>query len=350
MNQHSPRVSIGLPVYNGEDYLRLAIDAMLAQTFGDFELIISDNASTDGTAAICQSYAARDPRIRYYRNETNIGGATNVNRTIELSQGEFFKFSAHDDLCTPDFIERCVDVLDRDPSVVLCGSKAVLIDHTGQPYQLDEHDVDPLFVTRMQADIKVKTDSEKPAERLSELLNHHHYWYPISAVIRMSALQQTPLISQYAGGDKILLARLVLMGRFDEIPEPLFLLRRHCNQSLNIGAQSSHLYSIWFSTANKGKLILPTWKRFLEYLDAIHQAPLSWQQRIQCYRVICQRVTDEWRTLVKDLVIASLLILDYLYRSCHRLISRSPELRGKDDLLFGKIPRLERLLPQSMAK
>jgi glycosyltransferase involved in cell wall biosynthesis len=350
MNQHSPRVSIGLPVYNGEDYLRLAIDAMLAQTFGDFELIISDNASTDGTAAICQSYAARDPRIRYYRNETNIGGATNVNRTIELSQGEFFKFAAHDDLCTPDFIERCVDVLDRDPSVVLCGSKAVLIDHTGQPYQLDEHDVDPLFVTRMQADIKVKTDSEKPAERLSELLNHHHYWYPISAVIRMSALQQTPLISQYAGGDKILLARLVLMGRFDEIPEPLFLLRRHCNQSLNIGAQSSHLYSIWFSTANKGKLILPTWKRFLEYLDAIHQAPLSWQQRIQCYRVICQRVTDEWRTLVKDLVIASLLILDYLYRSCHRLISRSPELRGKDDLLFGKIPRLERLLPQSMAK
>jgi glycosyltransferase involved in cell wall biosynthesis len=350
MNQHSPRVSIGLPVYNGEDYLRLAIDAMLAQTFGDFELIISDNASTDGTAAICQSYAARDQRIRYYRNETNIGGATNVNRTIGLSRGEFFKFAAHDDLCTPDFIERCVDVLDRDPSVVLCGSKAVLIDHTGQPYQLDEHDVDPLFVTHMQADIKVKTDSEKPSERLSELLNHHHYWYPISGVIRMSALQQTPLISQYAGGDKILLARLVLMGRFDEIPEPLFLLRRHCNQSLNIGAQSSQLYSIWFSTANKGKLILPTWKRFLEYLDAIHQAPLSWQQRIQCYRVIGQRMTDEWRTLVKDLVIASLLILDYLYRSCYRLISRSTELQGNDDLLFGKIPRLERLLPQSIAK
>ncbi len=345
MNHHRPRVSIGLPVYNGEDYLRSAIDAMLAQTFADFELIISDNASTDSTAAICQSYAARDQRIRYYRNETNIGGATNVNRTIELSRGEFFKFAAHDDLCTPDFIERCVDVLDRDPSVVVCTSKAVLIDQMGQPYQLNEHDVDPLFVTRMQADIKVKTDAEAPAERLSELLNHHHYWYPISGVIRMSALAQTPNISQYAGGDKILLARLVLLGRFYEIPEPLFLLRRHCNQSLNIGAKSSQLYSIWFSTANKGKLILPTWKRFGEYFDAIHQAPLSGLQRIQCYSVIFQRVTDEWKTLVKDLIIASLLILDYLYRSCHKLVSRSPELSRNDDLLFGTIPRLQRLRP-----
>jgi glycosyltransferase involved in cell wall biosynthesis len=346
----SPRVSIGLPVYNGEDFLRFAIEAMLAQTFADFELIIVDNASTDSSPAICQAYAAQDQRIRYYRNESNIGGAANVNRTIELSRGEFFKFAAHDDLCSPDFIERCVAVLDRDRSVVLAGSKAALIDQVGQPYQLDEHDLDPLFVTQMQADITVHTDAPTPEERLSELLNHSHYWYPISAVMRMSALRQTPLLSQYAGGDKILLVRLVLMGKFYEIPEPLLLLRRHCKQSLNIGAKSNYLYNIWFSTANKGKLILPTWLRFCDYVAAIRQAPLNRRQRLQCYQVILKLLPYEWKLLLKELIIGSLLILDYLYRSCYRLVRRSPTLPQQDDLLFGKIPRLHYLWPRRPVK
>src|SRR5438128_542667 len=76
----TPRVSIGLPVYNGERYLRLALDSLLSQTFTDFELIISDNASTDGTTEICRAYAARDARIRYSRLEHNIGGSPNFNR------------------------------------------------------------------------------------------------------------------------------------------------------------------------------------------------------------------------------------------------------------------------------
>ena len=94
-----PRVSIGLPVYNGENYMAAAIDSLLAQTFTDFELIISDNASTDATEQICRDYAHRDGRIRYYREEVNRGAAWNFTHTFELARGEYFKWHAHDDLC-----------------------------------------------------------------------------------------------------------------------------------------------------------------------------------------------------------------------------------------------------------
>src|SRR3712207_6191103 len=116
MNTQSPKVSIGLPVYNGEKFIREAIDSILNQTFEDFELIISDNASTDETAAICQTYAAQDRRVRYFRNLENIGAAGNHNRVFEAASGKYFKWAAHDDLCGPNFVAECVNVLDRDPS------------------------------------------------------------------------------------------------------------------------------------------------------------------------------------------------------------------------------------------
>ncbi len=123
-----PRVSVGLPVYNGENFIKDALDSILAQTFEDFELIISDNASTDGTQQICRQYTSKDQRIRYIRNDGNIGASKNFNQVFELSSGEYFKWIAHDDLCAPEFLERCVEVLDQDPSIVLCFARPKAID------------------------------------------------------------------------------------------------------------------------------------------------------------------------------------------------------------------------------
>ena len=120
---NTPKVSIGLPVYNGEPFLSETIDAILAQTFKDFELIICDNASTDDTERICRRYAARDKRISYYRQHHNIGAAGNFNRVFNLSSGEYFKWAAHDDLIAPEYLARCVEILERDRSVVLCHSR-----------------------------------------------------------------------------------------------------------------------------------------------------------------------------------------------------------------------------------
>src|SRR5215207_1517689 len=113
MNTDLPRVSVGLPVYNGENYLAEAIDSVLAQTYQNFELIISDNASTDSTEEICRDYAARDRRIRYFREPQNRGAAWNFNHTFELARGEYFKWVAHDDVIGPQYLARTVDQLDR---------------------------------------------------------------------------------------------------------------------------------------------------------------------------------------------------------------------------------------------
>src|SRR5262249_36899823 len=142
MNNHKPRVSIGMPVYHGEPFLKEALDSILAQTYSDFELIISDNASTDRTQEICTAYAAKDKRIQYSRNDKNLGAAKNYNRVFELSSGEYFKWAAHDDICAPDFLVRCITVLDQDPSVVLCYPREIGIDEQGKflgnrPYKLD---------------------------------------------------------------------------------------------------------------------------------------------------------------------------------------------------------------------
>src|ERR1051326_2036095 len=112
MSNQKPRVSIGLPVYNGQQFLEEAINSLLAQTYSDFELIISDNASTDATEQICRAHAAADPRIRYYRNDKNRGPVWNLNRVFELARGELFKWAAHDDVCAPTLVERCVEVLE----------------------------------------------------------------------------------------------------------------------------------------------------------------------------------------------------------------------------------------------
>ena len=101
MATDGPRVSIGLPVYNGDNYLAETLDSILAQTFTDFELIISDNGSTDRTEAICRRYAAQDHRVRYVRNPSNLGAARNYKRAFELARGEYFKWNGHDDPLAP---------------------------------------------------------------------------------------------------------------------------------------------------------------------------------------------------------------------------------------------------------
>ena len=131
MNDHTPRVSIGLPVHNGERYLEETLESVLKQTFPDFELIIYDNASTDRTPEICRAFLEQDNRIRYFNSGRNEGASANFNRAFRASRGEYFKWIAHDDLIAPSYLEKCVEVLDRDDSVALCCSRVVLINEAG---------------------------------------------------------------------------------------------------------------------------------------------------------------------------------------------------------------------------
>ena len=283
------RVSIGLPVYNGENFLRQAIDSLLTQTFPDFELIISDNASTDSTEQICREYECRDPRVRYFRNPRNIGAAENFNRAFELSNGEYFKWSAHDDMCGPDFLLRCVEALDKNPSTVLAYPKAKNMNKDG--------------VLREEV-LWPRGDSSTPQERFGILMGMKNC-YPVFGLMRTSALKKTTLHGKFPGSDKILLARLSLLGQLQEVPEFLFFRRIHANKSVR-AFPSYHERAIFFDPELEGKIVFPRFKLCGEYFAAISDTPLTHQQRISCYYQLIRRF--RWFGLSKDIGIAAMLL------------------------------------------
>jgi glycosyltransferase involved in cell wall biosynthesis len=285
MSQNNPCVSIGLAVYNGEKFLAKAIDSILAQTFTDFELILSDNASTDWTEAICKTYAAKDNRVRYHRNAENIGGANNENQTFRMSRGEFFRWAAHDDVCAPELIEKCLSILDQDPSVVLCYTMLT-----------DINEADEQLRTVSQK----KGISEKAYVRFRDLASRDHNCEATYGLIRSDVLRKTRLEQNYTDSDRTLLCELSLYGKFYEIPEPLFFKRYHQkNMYIDWRARMA-----WFNPALKGKAVFPYWMQFFDYLVTIRRVPVGWFDKLMCYLYMGYWLLVNGKRMAKDLFVA----------------------------------------------
>ncbi len=292
MSGHSPTVTIGVPVFNAERYLRPALDSILGQTYEDFDLIISDNASTDATAEICREYAARDGRIRYYRNVTNVGANRNFRRAFQLASGRYFKWAAHDDLCYPTFLARCVEVLDRDSSVVLCYTRTALIDDRGRLLS-DEEIASGRFrggsgeVVRIhEQDQSRRLDSPDVVRRFGDVILRTRWCFEIFGLIRREALVGSAALNElYYGIDKVMLAELSLRGRFAEVPEVLFLRRCHLGQSTNMA--SARARARWSHPGARGSaVIFPRLHCFWGYCRSVHRADLSWRERAACLPVL----------------------------------------------------------------
>src|SRR6266699_1696184 len=129
-----PLVSLGLPVYNGEQFLVACLDSLINQTYPRLEIVISDNASTDATQRICEEYARRDRRILYVRADHNGGSVWNHRRVLELSAGTLFRWCGADDIIAPEFIQACVEMLLAQPDAVLAFPQTVLIDAEGREF------------------------------------------------------------------------------------------------------------------------------------------------------------------------------------------------------------------------
>jgi len=285
---HIPRVSIGLAVYNGERYLEEALKAFLGQTFTDFELVISDNASTDRTEEICRSYAARDGRIRYYRSERNMGVAYNYNRTVELARAEYFRWATYDDLVAPTVLERCVEVLDSQPDVVLAYPQTVNIDDDGNVR--GNYDDNFAFLDR------------KPHRRFRDLMIavRNYACNAEYGLIRRDVLRKTAMEADYHSADRVLLSELVLHGKFYEIPERLYFHRLHSNISIKEGMSLAQL-AAWFNPNLAGKRTFPRLRRIVEFTRGVNRAPLSLYQRIYCYAQIVRFYfsADKWQRLMR---------------------------------------------------
>jgi glycosyltransferase involved in cell wall biosynthesis len=309
MNRPTPRVSIALPVYNGERFLSQSLDSLLGQTYGDFELLLCDNASTDATEEICRNYAARDRRIAYVRRETNLGMSGNFNQGFAAARGEYFKWAAYDDIHAPEFLARCVEVLDADPTVLWCFPRFSHVDPWGR--LLDEPDsIDVGYVTGSGFERSLpgrvapalSRSSPRPSQRFRSVILGGSSMLDNYALVRRRVMARTSLQLPYYGGDKVLIAELCLHGRFHEIPETLFFARVHPQGS---GAFASAKQQQEFVAPSRQHGVMFTRLNLLRgYLRAIRRAGLPWGERTRCYEAVLEYVfqVKKWKRVVGDML------------------------------------------------
>jgi glycosyltransferase involved in cell wall biosynthesis len=276
-----PRISVTLPVYNGERYLGQAITSILGQTFPNLELIISDNASTDATEEICRGFAAQDRRVRYFRQPRNIGASPNFNICYELASSEYFKWAAHDDFLEPEYLAECVRALDANPDAVLCQSLVRLV---------DDHD---RLIEVFRA-VEPGAASHDPTERFAARMRNPRC-LEIWGVIRMSALRNCVLIGSYVGMDRALLLELALRGRFVALDRPLFSNRDHPERATRITrTQTRKDLATVYDTANAGQTVLSTWTFYKESAGIIRRNLKGKRQRLRCVGYLLLSLGRTW--------------------------------------------------------
>ena len=261
----APLVSIGLPVYNGERFLVQALDSLLGQTLGDLELVVSDNASTDRTAEICLAYAARDARVRYVRQASNIGATRNWNFVALQVRGQYFKWASANDYCNPRLLEKCIAVMRKDPGVVLCHGRTCLVDEDtgeGKLYPGDVSATDP-----------------RPSERFQAVARTLVLNNEVSGVMRLDALRRTALMRPYEAGDLVLTVELSLYGRIVLLPEVLYYRR------VGAGTCSMHLkpaeLQVFLHAGTGARPGLERWRRRIDLARAVLHAPIGRSEKLR---------------------------------------------------------------------
>jgi|AGTN01.3.fsa_nt_gi Glycosyltransferases involved in cell wall biogenesis len=280
-----PPLCIGFPVHNGSAYLACSLNSLLRQSFGDFQVVISDNASTDSTADICHDFMRRDERVLYSRVPGNIGAGPNFNRVFALCRSPFFKWMAHDDLLAPQALERLMAALQADPGVVLAHSRLKLVDDAGRPlgvgaggYVMDRHGrpfhrLEPAHLG----------ESPFPAERFGQVLRRMNWCTAVFGIIRAEALRRTHMHGSYYEADRVLLGELALLGRFAQLDEPLLVKRCHGGVSvLKPYREQARMIDPAVTPGPKGLRLR------LGYLRALAVGRMSLAERLACAVVVAR--------------------------------------------------------------
>jgi len=264
----NPLVSLGLPVYNGEDFLAAALESVAVQTLSDYQLIICDNASTDATEDICRRYAAGDTRIQYIRNPENLGAGPNFNLTFHYATGRYFKWVSHDDTMMPNYLEQMVAALEANPHAALCHSLVRLIDAAGQT--LDIHD----------SGLK-GADSESASVRFKSMVLTPHQCLELDGVARTDVLAKTSLVPSFAGGDRALLCEIALLGPILQVRQPLFMTREHPGR-FRRAAKSPEERLAFYDTSRAGQKSVSTLELYYDYWRMVGLQLSDAGQRFKC--------------------------------------------------------------------
>jgi len=282
-----PRVSIGLPVYNGERYVGEAIGSTCAQTFTDFELIVSDNGSTDRTQDICERAAAADPRIRYIRHDVNRGANWNFRYVFEVARGGYFRWLSADDIVGPESLACCVEVLDRHPDVVLCYPKTVLVDASGG--------VIAFYEDRLNLQCSSPVERFRMASERIGLVNVHY------GLMRADDVRKTRLIMHYPTADIVFLLEMVLRGKFYEIDRPLFYRRMHQGASSNMKGNTQALQA-YFDTSRTDGVGAINWRFLSDQIKAVFRGPLRLTERTRLWYFLLRGAVSGREVYLAELV------------------------------------------------
>ena len=276
----TPRVSIGLPVYNGERYLATTLSDLLGQSFGDFELVICDNASTDATGELLAEAARLDPRVRVVRNEHNLGALANANKAFGISRGDLYVLAAYDDRHAPDFLGRLVSALDAVPEAGLAYGRSTLIDEDDRPLRFDaEHrtycDVDG-NVFKYDAWLE-RSLPRDPVGRYRAVLRSNDVNAPIHGVFRRSLLARVGP-HRLHGSDRLIVAHAALLRPVAFVDAPLFGYRIHAGSTYHLTRRE------WLSReAGRSDASSPLdgVRTLAAYLGAVRASPLTRSERMQ---------------------------------------------------------------------
>jgi glycosyltransferase involved in cell wall biosynthesis len=307
-DERTPLLSVGLPVWNGLPYLEKTLRSILDGEFQDYEIIACDNASTDGTAELLTEYAARDARIRYVRNETNIGAARNYNRTLELARGRYFRWMASDDLHSPGAIARCVEALEQDPGAVLAFPETRVIDGEGRvTHDYDDGD---------------GWSAASPVDRFVCSLENFGLSTRMFGVIRADVLRRATLQGDYPASDLVMQSDLAIRGRFVRVHGEYFYRRVHQGSTQNLDAvQLAQFYVPDRTTAFPARQL----RVLLELFRVVVSAPVSVRDKLRMLSVLARRAFWHRRLLAREL--GALLTLRSEPRRAHR--GRPPGGGGK---------------------
>jgi glycosyltransferase involved in cell wall biosynthesis len=283
-------VSIGLPVHNGGRYLEGAVESVLAQTFGDFELLISDNASTDETPDIARAFARADRRVRYEPLDANIGPVGNHNRCIDLTRGRYFMWLASDDLLGPTLLERCTQALDAEPAAAMAFPRLTYIDDAGE-----------VIGRQTTPDLSLRADD--PGERTWELVRHEltgvEIFSTFYSLMRREMLDRTDLHGTYVAADQVLLFELALAGKLVQVEGAEFLRRIHDESSM-VAFRTPEERAVWFGSKSGKRVPLVHWRLFAEHRRAVRRSQAPWRSRVRAHAAVAYRAGREWRNLGGD--------------------------------------------------
>ncbi len=279
-------ISVGLPVYNGQDLIRHAIDSILDQTFSNFELIISDNASTDDTESICRQYAEQDGRVKYFRNKTNIGAAANFRQVLHFSSSNYFKWIGVDDHFAPTYLEETKEILDKHNDVILCCSKVNIIDADGE-------------ILRKYED-RQQLPQDSPSERFIQFLGQDSWVNSVYGLMHADTLKKTSIMGTFTGSDVVVMAEMSLYGKFFELPDRLFFRRIHPG-AYSYDCSSAKQQEFYSPGKMQRSLLFYRWRHLLEHYRSIRRAPIESAEKRSLLRFLLKTARWQRRELIEEL-------------------------------------------------